>query len=84
MLKGLYEGVVMTEKTLIKTFEDHGMKRVWPIDEKFDPKHNKTSPEGSHLKCNETIAVDKVCVDGTPWKPHYAKMSIYWRLAQCF
>jgi len=37
VLKGLYEGVVMTEKTLIKTFEDHGMKRVWPIDEKFDP-----------------------------------------------
>ena len=44
-------------------------------DEKFDPKHNKTSPEGPKLKCNETIAVDKVCVDGTPWKPHYAKAS---------
>ena len=41
VLKGLYEGVVMTETTLIKTFEEHGMKRVWPLDEKFDPNvHN--------------------------------------------
>jgi molecular chaperone GrpE len=40
-LKGLYEGVVMTEKTLLKTFEENGMKRMWPIDEKFDPNlHN--------------------------------------------
>lgn len=40
-LKSLYEGVVMTEKTLLKTFEEHGMVRQWPMDEKFDPNvHN--------------------------------------------
>ena len=27
----------MTEKTLLKTFEEHGVKRVWPLDEPFDP-----------------------------------------------
>ena len=36
-LKALYEGVVMTEKTLLKTFEKHGLVKVWPLDEKFDP-----------------------------------------------
>jgi molecular chaperone GrpE len=41
VLKSLYEGVTMTEKMMIKTFEEHGLKRVWPIDEKFDPNlHN--------------------------------------------
>ena len=41
VLKGLYDGVVMTETVLNKAFEEHGMKRLWPIDEKFDPNiHN--------------------------------------------
>ena len=41
VLKALYEGVVMTESQLVKTFESHGMKRMWPMDEKFDPNlHN--------------------------------------------
>ena len=40
-LKSLYEGVTMTEKMLVKTFEEHGLKRIWPMDEKFDPNvHN--------------------------------------------
>jgi len=36
-LKALYEGVVMTETVLIKTFEQHGLVKIWPMDEKFDP-----------------------------------------------
>ena len=41
VLKGLYDGVVMTETTLVKAFEENGMKKLWPIDEKFDPNiHN--------------------------------------------
>ena len=41
VLKSLYEGVTMTEKMLVKTFEEHGLKRIWPLDEKFDPNiHN--------------------------------------------
>ena len=40
-LKALYEGVVMTEKVLISTFEQHGLVKIWPLDEKFDPNlHN--------------------------------------------
>lgn len=27
---------------------------------------------GPDLKCNESIAVDKTCVNGEPWKPHFA------------
>ena len=29
--------VQMTEKTLYKAFESNGLKRLWPLDEKFDP-----------------------------------------------
>ena len=36
-LKALYEGVVMTESVLLKTFEKNGLVKVWPLDEKFDP-----------------------------------------------
>ena len=40
-LKALYEGVVMTETVLINTFEKHGLVKLWPMDEKFDPNmHN--------------------------------------------
>ena len=27
---------------------------------------------GPDLKCNQSIAVDKTCVNGDPWKPHFA------------
>lgn len=41
VLKALYDGVVMTETVLLKTFEENGLKRMWPMDEKFDPNlHN--------------------------------------------
>jgi len=36
-LKALYEGVGMTESVLLKTFEKHGLVKIWPLDEKFDP-----------------------------------------------
>ena len=40
-LKALYEGVTMTDKMLHKTFEEHGLKRLWPDGDKFDPNlHN--------------------------------------------
>ena len=37
-LKALYEGVVMTETVLQTAFSKHGLKKIWPMDEKFDPK----------------------------------------------
>ena len=41
VLKGLYDGVVMTETVLVKTFAEHNIKKQWPMDEKFDPNvHN--------------------------------------------
>jgi molecular chaperone GrpE len=41
VLRGLYDGVVMTENVLVKAFEANGMSKLWPMDEKFDPNfHN--------------------------------------------
>merc|ERR1712127_298647 len=37
VLKALYEGVTMTDGQLIKTFGKHGLTRVDPLGEKFDP-----------------------------------------------
>lgn len=36
-LKALTEGVELTERELLKTFERHGVRRVDPLGEKFDP-----------------------------------------------
>jgi molecular chaperone GrpE len=36
-LRQLYDGVAMTDKQLHKTFEQYGMKKIWPLGEKFDP-----------------------------------------------
>ena len=41
MMTTLSKPSISTEKVLLKTFEENGMKRQWPIDEKFDPNiHN--------------------------------------------
>ena len=40
-LKALYDGVAMTEQVLLKAFSEHGLVRLWPLEEKFDPNlHN--------------------------------------------
>jgi molecular chaperone GrpE len=36
-LKGLIEGIELTERDLLKTFERHGIRQVNPMGEKFDP-----------------------------------------------
>ena len=36
-LKALYDGVVMTDTVLLRSMEKHGLKRVEPMGEKFDP-----------------------------------------------
>ena len=36
-LAALYDGVVMTESLLIKAFAEHGLVKIWPEGEKFDP-----------------------------------------------
>lgn len=36
-LKALYDGVELTERELLKTLERHGVRRVDPQGEKFDP-----------------------------------------------
>jgi molecular chaperone GrpE len=36
-LKGLIEGVDLTERDLLKTLERHGVRRIDPLGEKFDP-----------------------------------------------
>uniref|UniRef100_A0AC34QHM2 GrpE protein homolog n=1 Tax=Panagrolaimus sp. JU765 TaxID=591449 RepID=A0AC34QHM2_9BILA len=36
-IKGVLEGITMTKTVLLKTFEKHGLKKVDPEGEKFDP-----------------------------------------------
>ena len=36
-LKGLIEGVDLTERDLLKTLERHGVRKIDPLGEKFDP-----------------------------------------------
>lgn len=36
-LKGLVEGIELTERDLLKTFERHGIRQINPMGEKFDP-----------------------------------------------
>jgi molecular chaperone GrpE len=36
-LKGLIEGIELTERDLLKTLERHGVKKLEPQDQKFDP-----------------------------------------------
>ena len=36
-LKNLVEGIEATERTLLKTFEKHGIQKIEPLDEPFDP-----------------------------------------------
>ncbi|WP_342359856.1 nucleotide exchange factor GrpE [Terrarubrum flagellatum] len=36
-LKALIEGVALTERDLIKTLERHGVKKLEPVGQKFDP-----------------------------------------------
>lgn len=36
-LKGLYEGLIMTEAQLQSVFKRHGLEQVNPLNEKFDP-----------------------------------------------
>jgi len=46
-LKALYEGVVMTDAVLLKTFEKHGLVRMEPLGEKFDPNFHDAMFEAS-------------------------------------
>jgi molecular chaperone GrpE len=36
-LKALYEGVEMTERELLRSLEKHGVRRIEPVGERFDP-----------------------------------------------
>lgn len=36
-LKALFDGVTMTDTILLKAFSDHGLNRINPVGEKFDP-----------------------------------------------
>ncbi|XP_011165998.1 grpE protein homolog 1, mitochondrial [Solenopsis invicta] len=40
-LKGLYEGLVMTEAQLHKVFKKHGLVSLNPVNEKFDPNEHE-------------------------------------------
>jgi molecular chaperone GrpE len=64
-LKGLIEGIELTERELLKTFEKHGVRKVDPAGEKFDPHLHQAMFEAPH----ESLAKGQV---HTVVQPGYA------------
>ena len=48
-LKGLIEGIELTERDLLKTFERHGIRQLNPMGEKFDPNLHQAMFEAEDL-----------------------------------
>lgn len=46
-LKNFYEGVQMTEKLLLKAYEQNDIKRFYPMGQKFDPNLHQALQEVS-------------------------------------
>ncbi|KAF5101447.1 hypothetical protein D0Z03_000593 [Geotrichum reessii] len=44
-LVDLYEGIKMTQNVFEKTLEKHGLKKIFPEGEKFDPNHHEATFE---------------------------------------
>jgi molecular chaperone GrpE len=64
-IKGLVEGVELTERELAKTLERHGVRKVDPAGQKFDPNMHQAMFEAPH----ESIAKGQV---HTVVQPGYA------------
>lgn len=47
-LAGMIEGVELTERDLLKTLERHGVKKIEPLGEKFDPNQHQAMFEAPH------------------------------------
>jgi len=62
-LKNLIEGVEMTLKELLATFEKHNIRRISPMGEKFDPNYHEAMFEVSDTDA-ETGTVVHVMQDG--------------------
>jgi molecular chaperone GrpE len=45
LVKGLLDGVELTERELLKTLEKHGIKKIEPVGEKFDPNFHQAMYE---------------------------------------
>jgi molecular chaperone GrpE len=45
LVKGLLDGVELTERELLKTLERHGIKKIEPVGEKFDPNFHQAMYE---------------------------------------
>ncbi|KAJ8958219.1 hypothetical protein NQ318_017360 [Aromia moschata] len=61
-LKSLYEGLVMTEAQLNTVFKRHGLEKVNPIDEKFDPNYHEAlfQQEIAGKEPNTVVTVSKI------------------------
>lgn len=65
-LKGMHEGLVMTQTQLIKTFDKHGLVAISPsVGDKFDPNQHEAmfvmpAPESGEAKAGDVAAVTKI------------------------
>lgn len=61
-LKGLYEGLKMTQATLNQVFKRHGLEPVNPINEKFNPNFHEAlfQQEVPNKDPNTVVVVSKI------------------------
>ncbi|CAG9859262.1 unnamed protein product [Phyllotreta striolata] len=61
-LKSLYEGLTMTEAQLLSVFKRHGLEKVNPVDEKFNPNFHEAlfSQEVQGKASGTVITVSKI------------------------
>lgn len=41
MDKAMIEGIELTQQSLLKVLENHGVKQIYPLNEKFDPQYHE-------------------------------------------
>ncbi|KAJ8973575.1 hypothetical protein NQ317_001601 [Molorchus minor] len=61
-LKTLYEGLIMTEAQLKSVFKRHGLEKIDPLNEKFDPNYHEAlfQQDVKDKDSNTVITVSKV------------------------
>ena len=59
-LKALLEGVELTEREMLKAFESHGVRKITPLNERFDPNFHQAMFEVQNPDVANSTIIDVV------------------------
>jgi molecular chaperone GrpE len=61
-LKSLYNGLTMTQASLVHIFKRYGLEQINPMNEKFDPNHHEAlfQQEVKNVEPNTVVVVSKI------------------------